>query len=170
MVPRKSTIHTPSRVSHARIHTLVIFVSSFPFVCFLFPFTTFALIFSLPPVTGGHSKQDQILLLIVKIGKYHWYTGFGLYRRSYLLWSPVIVVTQNPGSHGTARPLPPPHNGLCLSLFYLSRKYFSPSFQSSSRVYTSIRLGRLVEAGPSRVPSTLLALRPHRPINRARES
>ena len=34
---------------------------------------------------GDHSKQDQIMF--VKIGKY---TVFHVYRRSYLLWSPVI--------------------------------------------------------------------------------
>ena len=37
-------------------------------------------------ITGGHSKLDPILL--VKIGKY---IGFCVYRRSYLLWSPVIM-------------------------------------------------------------------------------
>ena len=36
-------------------------------------------------ITGGHSKQDQIMS--VKIGKY---IGGCVYRRSYLLWSPVI--------------------------------------------------------------------------------
>ena len=39
--------------------------------------------------TGDHSKQDQMLL--VKIAKY---IGFCLYRRSYFLWSPVIVQLQ----------------------------------------------------------------------------
>ena len=37
--------------------------------------------------TRGHNKQDQILL--VKIAKY---IVFCVYRRSYLLWSPVIGV------------------------------------------------------------------------------
>ena len=37
-------------------------------------------------MTGNHSKQDQ--MCSVKIGKY---IGFWVYRRSYLLWSPVIV-------------------------------------------------------------------------------
>ena len=37
------------------------------------------------PITGGHSKYDQILS--VKIAKY---IGFCVYHRSYLLWSPVI--------------------------------------------------------------------------------
>ena len=37
-------------------------------------------------ITGGHSTYDQ--LLVVKIGKY---IGFCVYRRSYLLCSPVIV-------------------------------------------------------------------------------
>ena len=37
-------------------------------------------------IAGGHSKKDQLLL--VKIAKY---IGFCAYRRSYLLWSPVIV-------------------------------------------------------------------------------
>ena len=36
-------------------------------------------------ITGGHNKYDQILC--VKIGKY---VDFCVYRRSYLLWSPVI--------------------------------------------------------------------------------
>ena len=40
--------------------------------------------------TGEHSKSDQILL--VKLGKY---LGFWVYRRSYLLWFPAIVI------HGT---------------------------------------------------------------------
>ena len=39
-----------------------------------------------PTSTGGHSKEDPILL--VKIAKH---IGFGVYRRSYLPWSPVIV-------------------------------------------------------------------------------
>ena len=37
-------------------------------------------------ITGDHSKQDEILL--VKIAKY---IGFRLYRRSYLIWSPVSL-------------------------------------------------------------------------------
>ena len=37
-------------------------------------------------ITGGHSKQDQILL--VNIGKY---TGFCMCLRSYLIWPPVIT-------------------------------------------------------------------------------
>ena len=35
---------------------------------------------------GGHSKQDQILL--AKVARY---IGFCVYRRSYLLWSTVII-------------------------------------------------------------------------------
>ena len=39
-------------------------------------------------ITGDHSKQDQILL--VKIVKY---TVFSVCLRSYLLWSPVILIS-----------------------------------------------------------------------------
>ena len=53
-----------------------------------FMFTTQRLFTVGYSITGDHSKQDQILL--VKIGKY---IGFCLYRRSYLLWSPVIEAT-----------------------------------------------------------------------------
>ena len=45
------------------------------------------------PITGGHSIWDQILLLIltVKIAKYIPGEFFCVCRRSYLIWSPVIV-------------------------------------------------------------------------------
>ena len=38
-------------------------------------------------ITGDHSKQDQISL--VKVDEC---IGFRVYRRSYLLWSPVILL------------------------------------------------------------------------------
>ena len=49
-------------------------------------------------ITGDHSKWNQILL--VKIGKY---VGFSVYRRSYLLWFPVIGVCLELILHHAAR-------------------------------------------------------------------
>ena len=46
-------------------------------------------------ITGDHSKYDQKSL--VKLSKY---IGFCMYRRSYLLWSPVIEYPPPP--NGTA--------------------------------------------------------------------
>ena len=47
-------------------------------------------------VTGGHSKEDRMLL--VKIRKY---IGVCVYRRSCLIWSPVLVGVRTVLSLGT---------------------------------------------------------------------
>ena len=46
--------------------------------------------FSLPPITGEQRKQDQILL--EKIGEYIYI--YCVYSKFYLVWSPVIILTQ----------------------------------------------------------------------------
>ena len=47
-------------------------------------------------ITGDDSKQDQISS--VKIGKY---IGFCVYRRSYLLWCPVMFIIDRRYAYGT---------------------------------------------------------------------
>ena len=58
-------------------------------------------------ITGGQNKEDQILL--AKIGKY---IDFCVYRRSYLLWPPVLIAPNCDPSlspvTGVPAYLPPP--------------------------------------------------------------
>ena len=87
-----------------------------------------------PGTTWDHSKQDQILL--VKIVKY---IGFRVYRRSYLLWSPAIVVLASLLERVGVRfhPRRPHDKSWGLSPYEHCRRFFSAQLSLGSRGATA---------------------------------